>query len=305
MKMGLRGISIFTTALLLCAIGAAPSNAAAAAGSKCTKKNIVVHDAKKNIDLRCTLLKKKLVWLAISKSSSTSGQQGYGLLDSAQIPNVIENWGLNLKSFDPTTGYAGVMKVSGVRAPQFSNPADTEMYKLIVSLYGDELVGRRDPQMSLIAPLGTDVISMVTGVVCDLPKLYSGDYSVRVALPGTTCSQRPSILFEHEHLIQPRVKVGDKVNAGQVLGKVSDYKTAWTQLGFGIIEIGIWFGKKNSSLPWHACPSSHLKPTMKTELVATLTSIMSGWMTSQGDAGLYDFSKQNPIGCLTSGDIQG
>lgn len=225
---------------------------------------------------------------------------------SAEIPQVIENWGLDLKNFDPATGFAGVMKIAGVRPPQFSNPSDTAMYSQIVSIYGDVINGKVELQMALIAPLGTNVISMIDGVVCDMPMLYSGDYSVRIAVPGTECSGNGApFLFEHEHLISPTVKVGDVVTAGQVIGKVSDYKSAWTQLGFGIIEIGVAFNKEGSGLPWKACIANYITPAKKTELAGILTSVMKAWIAERNDPTLYDITKQNPIGCSSQDDIQG
>lgn len=68
-------------------------------------------------------------------------------------------------------------------------------------------------------PRGTKVRALIDGFVIDVPKLYSGDYSVIVS---------PSIesrwMFETEHVDNPIVKVGDFVKAGQVVAEASSAK---------------------------------------------------------------------------------
>jgi hypothetical protein len=159
--------------------------------------------------------------------------------------------------------------------------------------------------MAFLAPLGTPVISMLDGTVCDLPTLYSNDYSVRVAPSGTSCMPGgASILFEHEHLINPTVKVGDKVSAGQKIGTVSDYNSNWKAKGLGMIETGVFFSKNdNSGKPWHACLANYLDPAKKASMLAVLTSVESAWIAERNDPSLYSLGAQNPVGCLTQDDI--
>lgn len=199
---------------------------------------------------------------------------------------------------------AGVMQIRGVTPPTFNNPADTAAYSRIVGLYGDVVQGILEPQMAFIAPLGTPVISMIDGTVCDVPTLYSNDFSVRVAPAGTSCMQGgAAILFEHEHLISPLVKVGDKVKAGQRLGSVSDYNGNWKAKGMGMIETGVFFSKAGSTQPWHACLANYLAPASKAAMIATLTSIENAWIAERSDSSLYNLAAQNPVGCLTQDDI--
>lgn len=242
---------------------------------------------------------------AVLLAGCGDGGGGASIASSRDIPAVIENWGIEAAKYDPATGYAGVMKIKGVTPPQFPNPKDTLMYSLIVGTYGAQLEGRLDPQLELFAPLGTKVISMVTGTVCGVPKLYSNDFSVRIAPPNTPCQgDAAAILFEHEHLINPVVKPGDRVTAGQQIGEVSDYKKAWTEIGFGIIELGVAFTKSGSDRPWHACPTKYLAPSRADELKAVMASILQGWMDARNDPTMYDLAKQNPVGCEIPEDIE-
>ena len=288
---------------------AAPAVAAPKAGGKCPKAGITVHVG--SSDLRCTKKGTSLVWVKLSRPAGGSGSSGgasggsMGVSSSAQIPKVIQNWALDLAPYDAASGKAGVMQLAGVTPPTFGNPTDDNMYSRIVGLYGEELKGVQEPQMAFVAPLGTPVIAMVDGTVCDLPTLYSNDYSVRVAPKGMACTGgAASVLFEHEHLLNPTVKVGDTVKAGQRIGVVSDFNRNWKAKGMGIIETGVFFMKNdNSGRPWHACLASFLDPAKAVGLTSTLSSIEQGWMSVRGDSSLYNLGAQNPVGCLTQSDI--
>jgi biotin carboxyl carrier protein len=280
------------------------ANAANTPGGRCSKAGITVHVG--NVDLRCTKKGSKLVWVKLAGQGGGSGSgSSAGIASNASIPKVIQNWGLAVEPYDAGSGKAGVMQIKGVTPPTFSNPADDAMYRHILGIYGEEVMGAKEPQMAFIAPLGTPVISMVDGTVCDVPQLYSNDYSVRVAPSGTACmTGGASILFEHEHLINPVVKVGDKVKAGQQVGTVSDYNPHWKTKGLGVIETGIFFSKNDSSgKPWHACLANYLAPSKRTSMLAVLTSIEQAWIAERNDPTLYNLAAQNPVGCLTTDDI--
>jgi len=281
------------------------ANAANTPGGRCSKAGITVHVG--NVDLRCTKKGSKLVWVKLSSQGGGSGSgSSAGIASNASIPKVIQNWGLAVDTYDSGSGKAGVMQIKGVTPPTFGNADDDAMYKHILGIYGLEVKGAKEPQMAFIAPLGTPVISMVDGTVCDLPTLYSNDYSVRVAPTGTTCLPGgiASILFEHEHLINPTVKVGAKVKAGQQIGTVSDYNPHWKAKGLGLIETGVFFSKNdNSGKPWHACLANYLAPSKRASMLAVLTSIEQAWIAERNDPTLYNLAAQNPVGCLTTDDI--
>jgi hypothetical protein len=270
---------------------------------------MIVHDDAANVDLKCSKSGGTLVWKAIGNVSGNSPGGG-GLKSSASIPKVIKNWGLALTEYDPATGMAGVMQVKGVDVPTFEGSADdNDAYSRIIDLYGATLKSKpsvESPQMAFIAPLGTPVISMVDGVVCEMPKLYSGDYSIQVTPIGTKClgnGRAADILFEHEHVVNPRVKAGAKVKAGQVIATVSDYNPHWKSKGYGMVETGVFFGKRDGSGPWHACLANYLAPGSKTSMLAVLRSIEEAWNVERKDPNLFDLSAQNPLGCLTVKDI--
>jgi len=210
---------------LVTAVFPSVANAANKPGARCTKAGITVHVGK--IDIRCMKKGSRLVWVRVtSGGGSTSGSEvSSGITSNASIPKVIQNWGLAVDTYDSGSGKAGVMQIKGVTPPTFGNADDDAMYNHILGVYGWEFKGAKEPQMAFIAPLGTPVISTVDGTICDLPQLYSNDYSVRVAPAGTTCLPGgiTPILFEHKHLISPTQKAGGKYTAGQQIGTASAY----------------------------------------------------------------------------------
>src|SRR3989344_2930710 len=117
-----------------------------------------------------------------------------------------------------------------------------------------------NPQPTFILPLGTPVRSLVDGIVVAMPTLWSGDVSIQVTKSG----QMERWIYETEHVINPKVKVGDKVKAGQVIAEVSDFDQG-VPAGYGAVEIGIL---KGGNPPQHVCPFAYLDDSIKEETFA-------------------------------------
>lgn len=314
--------------LIICTVtfGAVSGGARAAsnAGGKCTRVGATTKAG--STTLKCTKVGKNLVWVAQKATPSTnsgssnsgsgsggggssSGSTASGAQPTSQrdIPAIIQNWGFNFADYDPATGKAGDMQIKGVVAPTFTGPnaaVDNAMYRLLIGPIGEKVQGQIEPQFGFMVPLGTAVISMITGTVCDLPKLYSNDYSIRIAPPGMACMQGGAyILFEHEHVLNPSVKVGDKVTAGQKIAIASDYNPYWKAKGLGILETGVFFSKKGSTAPWHACLSSFIDPSKKTAMLATLSKAFAAWEAERGDSTFYNEGAMSPVGCYTTEEM--
>jgi hypothetical protein len=296
-------VSVVLTSAVVVSVSLSNVNAASNAGGKCTKAGVTAKSGKST--LKCTKVGSKLVWVA--QKSTTSGSSGTQPTSQRDIPAIIQNWGFNFADYSAATGKAGDMLIKGVTPPTFTGPnaaTDNAMYRLLIGPIGAVVQGMVEPQNGFYLPLGTSVISMVDGTVCDVPKLYSNDYSVRVAPPGMACMRGGAyILYEHEHILNPTVKVGDKVTAGQKIGIVGDYNPHWKAKGLGILETGVFFSKKGSNAPWHACLSSFLDPSKKTALLATLSSAYAAWEAELGDNTLYDEAKMSPVGCYTTAEM--
>ncbi|MEK7518180.1 MAG: M23 family metallopeptidase [Patescibacteria group bacterium] len=155
---------------------------------------------------------------------------------------------------------------------------------------------KSNPQPTYILPMGTPVRSLVDGIVASMPTVWSGDYSIQVTESG----QMEKWVYETEHVIKPKVKVGDKVRAGQIIAEVSDFDTG-APAGFGAVEIGIL---KGGQKPEHVCPFAYLDDSIKEETFQRLNTLFKSWEDYIGDQTLYDENTSYP-GCLTLEPIEG
>ena len=131
-------------------------------------------------------------------------------------------------------------------------------------------------QPTFVLPAGTKVTAIIDGVVCSIPKLYSGDYSIMMAPSCDT----PKYMWEMEHVINVTVEVGDRVRAGQPVAEVSDYSYEYgdpqgrdqsrpdRKYGFDLVEIGLLEGGEP---PVHHCPWLYIDPSYKEELLGMMT----------------------------------
>ena len=128
-----------------------------------------------------------------------------------------------------------------------------------------------------------------------MPKLYSNDYSVMVQGEGS------ELIFETEHVINVKVKKGDKVKAGDVIAEVSDY-SAHGYDGLGVVEIGVL---KGGNPPFHLCPFDYLDESIKEDTIKKIDALKKSWEQYRGDTSLYDESKEVTPGCLSKDPIEG
>ena len=283
---------------------------AAQAGGACTAEGAVIRRG--GTTLTCSKAGSGLAWVA-TKGGTSTPRAGSGAQPRSQsdIPAIIQNWGFNLSAYSAESGRAGAMQIRGTVPPTFSGPnaaADNFMYRNLIGVIGEVIDsgGKRieEPQFGFIVPLGTPVVSMIDGTVCDVPKLWSGDFSVRVAPPGMKCSHGAAyVLYEHEHVLSPSVKVGQKVVAGQQIAIVSDYNPHWKAKGLGTIETGIFFIRKGVNRPLHACLPLFLDPRRKAAMLADLSSVFAAWEAERGDPSLYDEARMPVAGCYTTAEI--
>jgi len=242
-------------------------------------------------------------------TTTTTVRPTTSIASQAEIPAIIQNFGFNLSAFSSATGFAGDLKIRGVVPPTFGgdNAArDNAAYRMLIDPIALQTVlGKPSPQLSVWLPLGTKVISTITGTVCKVEKIYSGDYTVMVSTPQFPCvNGQSAVAFEHEHVINPVVTVGQRVIAGDVIATVSDYNPHWKAKGMGVVEVGILFTKTNSSSPWHACVSSYLDPSKKASLVQALESAFAAWEAELGDTTIYDERAMPVAGCYTTEELR-
>lgn len=230
---------------------------------------------------------------APSPQNSTADNQN-ATANTTQPDLLLKGIGVVLDTYDPATGEAG----------DFVFTKKTLLFDRLWMDYGfvipgDQAAGGQDkanPQPTFLLPLGTKVRSLVDGVVVNVPQLYSKDYSVMVA-----SSKNSSWVYETEHVINPVVKAGDTVQAGQVVAEVSNWD-AEANGGLGMVEIGILHG---GNLPEHVCPFAYLDPSVKTDLLEKMASFYRAWESYRGNAQLYNEAAMPALGCQTLEAISG
>jgi len=151
---------------------------------------------------------------------------------------------------------------------------------------------RANPQPTFWAPLGTEVLAPVSGVVVGISVVWSGDESVMIAADGDQ-----DWVWEVEHVIDVRVAVGDRVIAGQVVALVSDYDVRNTP-GVGLVELGLLQG---GNPPQHFCPFSFIDPDAEASIVAGLELMLRADAQRLG----VEVESGEPVGCVLTEPIEG
>ncbi|HLC49717.1 MAG TPA: hypothetical protein VJI96_05030 [Candidatus Andersenbacteria bacterium] len=232
-----------------------------------------------------------IVFWKFQASNRELGLASGKAINSDEPPLLLKGIGVTLAEYDPVTNKAGDFVFTKQKL-QFDRIWMDYGFRIPASSAG---AAKHNPQPTFILPLGTQVRSLVDGIVVDIPKLYSGDYSVMVA-PDMKSSWR----YETEHVINPIVKIGDRVVAGQVVAQVSDYDSRNTP-GFGLVEIGIL---KGGNPPQHLCPFQYLDPSMKNDIQREMRAFYQAWEKYRGQSDLYNEAVE-PVGCLTTELIDG
>lgn len=210
----------------------------------------------------------------------------------------LKTIGWNIDNYNPATNHAGDMVFTH---------EDHNLSGTFNEIFGDfgtqdprspNDPTKRNPQPTFILPLGTKVLSLVDGVIADIKGLYSGDSTIWVTSNG----QMTSYIYETEHIINPVVKKGDHVKAGQVIGQVSTHDSQYHP-DFGIVEIGILHSV--GSQAQHICPFHYLDPSVKADIQKKILNIHQAWMDYTGMPNLYDDAHAAEPGCFVNDPVNG
>lgn len=229
-------------------------------------------------------------------TAQTQNQETYNKnnTDSDTPPLLLKSIGVNIDYYNPNTGKAGDFVFTRQELQFNSLFMDYGFFIPASSASSD----KKNPQPTFILPLGTPVRSLVDGVVAQMPTLWSGDISIQV----TTDGKLQRWIYEVEHVINPKVKVGDKVTAGQIIAEVSNFDKG-APAGFGAVEIGILHGGGEGP-PEHVCPFAYLDPSIKSDLENKIKAFYKSWNEYLGKT-IYDDSSYSTPGCLTADPIEG
>lgn len=227
---------------------------------------------------------------SIQTEFQNSPQEGSNSSD--EPPLLLKSIGVNFDYYDQATGKAGDFLFTKQKL-QFDRLFMGYGFFIPASSASNE---KKNPQPTFILPLGTPVRSLVDGTVVNMPTLWSKDISIQISASG----KMEKWIYETEHVTSPRVKVGDKVKAGQIIAEVSNFDKGAPE-GFGAVEIGIL---KGGNPPQHVCPFAYLDPSIKEEVFSKIKAFYKSWEDYRGITNLYDEEEQIP-GCLTLDPIEG
>jgi len=217
-------------------------------------------------------------------------------IDPTKPDLLIKHLGLTIAPYNPATGMAGDLKFIKTKLGGTDRPL-SEFGYIIPGANTSTGLDKPNPQPTFSAPLGTKVRSIVDGEVVRIETLYSNDVSIMVA-----SSKDSPWIYELEHVINPMVKVGDRVKAGDIVAEVSTHDSQHYP-GIGIVEIGILHGQNNGRPPEHICPFQYLDPSVKDTLLQQIRDLQTSWEAYRGDAAIHG---NDPIaGCVSLEPIEG
>lgn len=237
-----------------------------------------------------------IVIKAATRVSRDSAPDDQAFQDLSEEPPVrIKGIGLNLGYYNPATNAAGDIRFTDNRYDFM--PPFAEYASWIPAEQSATGQAYRNAQASFLVPQGTKVRALIDGVIVDVSKLYSNDYSVIVAT-----SPDSRWRYETEHVSNPIVKQGDRVRAGQVVAEAS---MALGNSGWAGFEIGIGKGTADDSQPSHVCPFKYLDPAIEKETLNKIRALMAAWEKYRNDSSAYDDASAPIPGCLVVDAVKG
>ena len=279
--------SVLTIASLIAFCFSPSAIAEVKPGSGCKTKNEVSFSGDKKFT--CIKSGSRLTWdkgvlqLKNSQPSSNSGRKSSNS-SSSSTGDEIESLPI-----DPTTplnvNLKGAGQGKGLTYVPFGFNTGPRGQGAIGS-------GSVNPQPALYAPIGTVVLAIKTGTVIKISKLYSNDYNIMIAADNDKKN-----VWELEHVIDVKVKEGEKVKAGQPIAKVGDFDERYTP-GIGLVEFGLLIN--SSGPPTHVCPFKMIAPSAKSRITSELTAIIAA-DKKRG----YDSGPMEVIGCTALVSVEG
>lgn len=231
-----------------------------------------------------------------AQPSVSTGQSQTEKGDEEAPPVLAKNIGFNFDFYDPATKRAGDFVFANI--PALSDPiSGNSMWHDFGALDNKPGSGQRNPQTVFFLPGGTKITAMIDGEVVGMTELYSKDYGIMIAK-----DKQSKWRYEHEHVVKPTVKIGDKVKAGDVIAEVGAH-TNYQYAGYGFFEIGLYRPHPNGVGGHEDCVFKFLDPSVKKDIEAKVTAFYKGWEEYRGDSTIYDEANNYSPGCVTGDTI--
>ncbi len=199
---------------------------------------------------------------------------------------ILKNIGFTIDKYDPAAGKAGDILFVNKIGDHYNNQIFLE--------YGFEVMGPNGPKKlvspTYFLPLGTKLISPVQG---KMEKIINQgtDYEI-LMIPNDLQNWRISF----DHIINLKVKEGDEVNPGDILGEVAERNSEAIPPELGWTELQIWESVPIG--PLTVCPFTLLDDSIREDIETKITQLAVDW---EGFIGKNVYAQENwtSPGCLT------
>jgi biotin carboxyl carrier protein len=206
-------------------------------------------------------------------------------------PVLAKNIGFRFDTYDPATKRAGDLVFKDLRALKdpLSGNSIWHDYGVEDNKEGSD---QKNPQTVFYLPAGTKITSMIDGEVVGITELYSKDFGIMIAKDKDSKWR-----YEHEHVVKPLVKLGDKVKAGDVIAEIGAHPNSWEYEGYGHFDIGLYRAHPNGVGGSEDCVFKYLDPSVKAGIHAKVTAFYKGWEDYRGDSKIFDQENYFSPGC--------
>ncbi|UCG95653.1 MAG: M23 family metallopeptidase [archaeon] len=173
-----------------------------------------------------------------------------------ESPPAIYDIGINLASWDSETNMAGDVSFNGLQYDE----------RIFIEFGGDMGDGSLNVHPMFVLPLGTEIHSVSNGTVYWIETLNENDYDI--------CVNRydgDPWCVSYEHVMNPRVKEGDRVKTGDVIGEAGRINE-FTE--FGKFDLKIW---KGGQTILNHCPYELLDESVKKEKQGDISRLIEDW----------------------------
>ena len=191
---------------------------------------------------------------------------------------VIEHMLISIDDWDAETQRAGdITFVGGEVFIPFG--------KFLVGTNGPKIT----PELTWFVAEGTEVHAPITGVVSQIDVLYSDDYLIVLQQDGSAWE------VGVEHVVDPRVQVGDRVTAGQVIATATPEDTPFGTIAF--TELAVWLPADSDEEMIKKCPVLAFTPALRASFSTATYALAESWETHWGED-TYDTAAWTQPGCL-------
>jgi Peptidase family M23 len=213
------------------------------------------------------------VTLILGCSSDSSGPD----VDTQTLP-MIEYLGITIGEYDEATGLAGDITFQG-----------GETFLPFAKLLEGENGPKRSPELAFFVAEGTAVRAPITGVISQIGVIYSGDNFIALRQDGTDW------MVSVEHVVNPLVRVGDVVQAGQIIATATPEETPFGTIAF--TELAVWLPADSDDELIKMCPYLAFDADLKRSFSSAIFALAQSWEAYWGEDVFQEQDWTQP-GCL-------